>query len=65
MDYSKAIKELRTKMILSQEELALRLGVSYGTVNRWEAGAFEPTIKSKRKLAVYFKKYNIQLEDEK
>ena len=34
-----------------------------GFVNRWEFGHFEPTIKSKRKLAPYFKKYKIENDE--
>ena len=63
MDYQKSIKELREKMILSQTEFAKELGVSFASVNRWENGQFEPTIKVKRKLAPYFKKYKIKVED--
>ena len=63
MDYQKSIKELREKMILSQTEFAKELGVSFASVNRWENGQFEPTIKVKRKLAPYFKKYKINVED--
>lgn len=62
MVYSEAIKTLRKKLILSQTEFAKLLGVSYATVNRWGSGHFEPTIKSKRKLASYFKKYKIEME---
>lgn len=62
MVYSEAIKTLRKKLILSQTEFAKLLGVSYATVNRWESGNFELTIKSKRKLAPYFKKYNIEID---
>ena len=36
--------------------------ISYATVNRWEFGHFEPTIKPKRKLAPYFKKYKIEID---
>ena len=36
------IKALRTKLNLSQEELASRLGVSFATVNRWESGKSKP-----------------------
>ena len=47
-DYSKAIKELRNKMTFSQTEFAQLLGVSFASVNRWETGKHEPTIKIKR-----------------
>lgn len=63
MTYSEAIKKLRRKMILTQTELAHLLNVSFGTVNRWESGKFEPTIKVKRKLQPLFDKYEIKLED--
>lgn len=42
-NYSKAILELRSKLNISQHELANILGVSFQSVNRWENGHFEPT----------------------
>lgn len=63
MTYSQAIKKLRNKMLLTQTEFATLLGVKFGTVNRWEAGAFEPTMKTKRKLAQLFKEHGIGVED--
>ena len=62
MDYSQKIKEYREKELLTQTELANLLGVSYVSVNRWENGAFEPTMKIKRKLKKLFEEANI-LED--
>lgn len=62
MPYSEAIRILRNKMLLTQTEFAEYLGVSFGTVNRWESGRFEPTMKLKRKLAPLFEKYNIVIE---
>jgi DNA-binding XRE family transcriptional regulator len=59
MDYSKSIKMLREKMIISQKELAVLLEVSFVSVNRWETGKFNPTIKAKKKLNNLFIKYNI------
>lgn len=38
MDYRKLIKELREKLILSQEEMAIVLDVSFTSINRWENG---------------------------
>jgi transcriptional regulator with XRE-family HTH domain len=38
-----AIKELRTRLQLTQETFARILGVSFATVNRWENGKAEPT----------------------
>jgi transcriptional regulator with XRE-family HTH domain len=59
MDYAKLIKELREVLIISQTELAEMLGVSFSTVNRWENGKHEPTIKAKKKLRELFLKYKI------
>lgn len=63
MNYAEAVKTLRKKMILSQMEFADYLGVSFGTVNRWENDRFTPTVKAKRKLAPLFEKYNVEVED--
>ena len=63
MTYPEAIKKLRNKLILSQTEFAELLGVSFGTVNRWESGKYTPTIKLRRKLASYFEKYNIKVRN--
>ena len=61
MTYSEAIKELRKKLILTQTEFSELLGVSFQSINRWEKGKHEPTIKIKRKLATYFKQYGIEV----
>lgn len=58
-DYGKMIIKLREKMIFTQTEFAQLLGVSFATVNRWETGKHEPTIKMKRKLKALFKEYKI------
>lgn len=63
MDYRKAIKELREKLLVSQNELAKMLGVSFATVNRWENGRYEPNYKAKRKLRDLFEKNDIILEE--
>ena len=54
MNYSEKIKEYRDKVLITQTELANQLGVSFASVNRWEQGLFEPTMKSKRKLRKLF-----------
>lgn len=63
MDYSKLIRELRTKMIMTQTEFAEKLGVSFTTISRWESGKFTPTIKTKSRLQPYFKKYGIKVDE--
>jgi transcriptional regulator with XRE-family HTH domain len=49
------IKYLRTKMDISQEELANVLGYkSYTTITKWESGVSEPTLKMANTIAEYF-----------
>lgn len=60
-NYAEAIKELRTKMMLSQQEMAQLLGVSFASINRWENGVHEPTLKIKRKLRSLFNEYEINI----
>ena len=64
MNYSKLIKELRETLVLSQTELAEMLGVSFSSVNRWENGKFEPTIKIKKKLNDLFNQYEVKNNSE-
>lgn len=61
MNYSLAIKALRKKLLITQEELASKLGVAFISVNRWENGHCEPTMKVKRKLHSLFIKNGIEL----
>ena len=65
MNWSNSIKQLRKKMQLSQQEFAKELGISFASVNRYENGRFEPTIKVKRKITVLLKEYNILDDDNK
>jgi DNA-binding XRE family transcriptional regulator len=62
MTYAEAIRLLRKTMLLTQTEFAEMLDISFGTVNRWESGQYEPTMKMKRKLAPLFEKYKIVVE---
>lgn len=55
-DYPNAIRKLRAKLNISQQELADMLGVSFPSVNRWENAHYEPTIIAKVRLDELFKK---------
>lgn len=65
MDYQRLVKELRVKLILSQQEFANLLNVSFASINRWETGKHEPTIKAKRKIVELCKVNGIKLEEKK
>jgi DNA-binding XRE family transcriptional regulator len=62
MTYAQKIKKLREILLITQQELADLLGVSIVTVNRWENGKYEPTMKIKRKIVELSKTNNIELE---
>jgi len=62
MDYAKAIKELRLKLLLTQTEFAELLKVSFESVNRWENGKNEPTMKVKRKIFYMLKENGIEVD---
>ena len=64
MKYAVAIKKLRKKLLLTQNEFAELLGVKLVTVSRWESGKFEPTMRVKRQLRELFEKNNIEIEVE-
>ena len=64
VDYPNAIRKLRAKLNISQQELADLLGVSFPSVNRWENGHYEPTIIAKVKLEELFKEHHIDVEEE-
>ena len=63
MNYPKMWRKYREKVLLTQTELAEKLGVSFASVNRWENGQFEPTMKIKRKLRDLFKEAGIEEEE--
>ncbi len=50
MNWSKIMKDLRTKLLLSQTEIADFLDISFASINIYENGHHEPTIKVKRKI---------------
>lgn len=59
MNWSQMIKILREKMLLTQTEFAELLGVSFASVNRWENGEHEPTMKMKREIMKLMKKHRV------
>lgn len=60
-DYKVIVKNLREKMLVTQEELAEILGVSFASVNRYENGKTVPTMKVKRKIVELCKKNKVEL----
>ena len=50
------IKMIRINLMLTQQEFAELLGVAYETVNRYENGKSNPTLKVQRRLGEVIKK---------
>lgn len=63
MDYASLIKRIRNELLLTQTEFADKIGVAFATVNRWENGHNEPSMKVKRKLRDICKRNNISVEE--
>ena len=59
MSFAEDIKKLRLSAILTQEEFAKEVGVSFATVNRWETGKSKPIIKAMKLIDEYCKKNDI------
>ncbi len=53
MSFAEDIKKIRLSAILTQEEFAKEVGVSFATVNRWETGKAKPTIKAMKLIDEY------------
>jgi putative transcriptional regulator len=47
---SQLISELRKRMGLTQEKFAVKLGVTFPTVNRWERGHSKPSPLAMQKI---------------
>lgn len=63
MDWPKIIKTIRDRLFITQAELAEKIDVSFASVNRWEQGHHEPTMKAKRKLAEICRGLGIDMEN--
>jgi len=42
-ELAKKIKELRSRLGLTQEQFAAKVGVTFSTVNRWESNKSKPS----------------------
>ena len=62
MEWAKVIKEIRTACLLSQEDFAKELGVSFTTVNRRETGKSKPSYKALKLIDDYCKKNTVDID---
>lgn len=59
-DLPKMIKEIRSQLGLSQEELAHALGVSFASINRWENGKASPSKLARAQFDMFCRKMKTQ-----
>lgn len=62
-NYAKALVELRSKLNISQSELAALLSVSYPSVNRWENGHATPVKIVRVRIEKLLQENDIVLEE--
>ena len=62
MNYADQIKKIRADLLITQEELASMLKVTFATVNRWEKGRHEPSMRQKRALRDLCQKKKVKWE---
>ena len=63
MGLSSAIKILRQKSLLTQEEFASKLEVALSTVNRWEKGKARPNLSAMKNIKAFCEEYNLPYSD--
>lgn len=53
MEIANIIKKIRMEQLMSQQQFADAIGVSFATVNRWENGKAAPTFKAMQKIDAF------------
>ncbi len=61
-DFCGLVRALRSELKLTQEEFAHELGITVGTVNRWENGRFRPSKLARATLAEFARRHGLSLE---
>jgi DNA-binding transcriptional regulator YiaG len=58
---SGVIRYLRQQLGMTQEELAQALGITVGTVSRWEKGRFRPSRLARALILEYARTHNVSV----
>lgn len=57
------VKRIRQLALLTQEDFAGELKVSFSTVNRWENGKGKPSLSAMKSIKSFCEKYGIPYEE--
>jgi DNA-binding XRE family transcriptional regulator len=63
MTFAEKVMEVRGRLLISQEQLAKELNVSFATINRWEKGHNEPSFIMQRKFNELCQRFDIKFDD--
>lgn len=63
MTFSDKVKHVRATLMITQTELAEKLGVAYQTVNRWESKGMEPKFLQMHRFENFCKENGISFDD--
>jgi len=61
-EMSELVRALRRQLKMTQEEFAHELGITVGTVNRWENGRFRPSKLARATLLEFAARHGVTLE---
>lgn len=62
-DMSQYIRHIRQQLGMTQEEFAHALGITVGTVNRWENGRFRPSKLAKATILEFARRHGVHVSD--
>lgn len=65
MTFAEKVKYVRAELLLSQEDLANKIGVSFATVNRWETKGIEPQFLTQTRFEKFCQEQGINFEEAK
>lgn len=58
------IRHLRQQLGMTQEEFAHSLGITVGTVNRWENGRFRPSKLARATILDFARRHGVRVQTE-
>ena len=64
MEFKDMLKKARLQAMLSQQEMAKELGVSFSSLNRWEAGVRKPNYAGQRAFKNFCDSHEIYFSEE-